>query len=1228
MKNIFIYFISLFVLSGFAAKAQTPSVSLTLTYPGSAVVPGSNFFVNAAYGYSNVSGMLTVVVNFDNTMVSFCGSPGFSTAPVTGGSGTTSTLTYTFLASGGLNQAGAIQLCFTFLCPQTCFGTPLSANFTGSISSPTLSNVAAIPCSASGTVLNNWNGNNTVWNYDCVNDIVTMRLRLFQSTCYQINNPNVMISPSIGTLLSSTYGTISGNTISLPASVNPDPWGGFDFFYSIRLDCGNSDGAVLTCGAVVNGDNCGSPITNIFTFGDAVFTVPATTTTAASLTHSISATTYSAWISNTGTTPLTTTLTTIIPLVKVNSIVANTSQLTVMPGTLTVYNCTGVAATPVAFSPSYTSPATVATSLISQATYTVTNLLPGHWYRVDFNYDMATACSTPIPDCRTFTTSGGYDSYVVANACNCSSVESQFYTTVSATYCPTPEINCYFMSSDAANCKMGNDVVQICIGFRNNGTAALTNGILNFPIPSYLDYIGNLTLNSSSTGVSATSTAGNLAITLPASIPADGSTQMICFDARVNSTALNGLFGYYFNIQGDNLANRNLWCQYVIRICEDPKVEIEKLVKGSLDASYTTTGNGMAGTMATYQITVKNVGNTPITNIEVVDRMPHQYDKTIRTNTSRTSDFSIMQNYVYDPATLSSADQFDNSATSFTNVPANWTGLPTACTATGTFSLLSGNTVKINLPDPILPFDNYTFKMEVLIPAGATAGQKVCNSIAIKCDYLDVASNPYPLEIIESELACLIIAPPPCDNCKGLLGSSSLTMNPGTTTSASTPYVTATGYVTITTLQPVQEIRLSVADLQYHWDKPGCTNCKSPTITRGCLFPQSTTQTIGTLVWDDYTGNSIPTATPVNNCPEELIWKLGVMLVPGTYNIPIQLTLPKAVIPDCCELIIDKFDIKVSIKDKDCEVCDSIIRPRTDDCCTGSYWVNKQMSWSLLPHTDLGKSNAVQQAKARKTAVQLEEAVKFNKQVLSGDIFANPIPWYGVTNIDCKETYRFTEGATRTFSASYACNTSLPNCTAEVLISITTISGDFISVVSQPSPYTQTFNLPGTYRVKYVAKCGGKICNTCEFTVIVEKNCCLGIKQTSPTTITTNTLPVLGSSATTTVNLSNPAPGHYTSLNNAIVKLFYQCAPGCIPTYEWERRRGGVVIATGISTSSTISFPPPASGEDLITITTKCGNQSCYVRERFYLGCYICSIVIGGPVIGGTVIWDPAKQNK
>ena len=79
-----------------------------------------------------------------------------------------------------------------------------------------------------------------------------------------------------------------------------------------------------------------------------------------------------------------------------------------------------------------------------------------------------------------------------------------------------------------------------------------------------------------------------------------------------------------------------------------------------------------------------------------------------------------------------------------------------------------------------------------------------------------------------------------------------------------------------------------------------------------------------------------------------------------------------------------------------------------------------------------------------------------------------------------------------------------------------------------------------------------------------------------------------------------------------MVHIDYSCVQGCSSSYTWVRKRAGVVIASGSSSSSNINFAPPSSGEDLIQITAQCGTQNCYKTEQFYLGCEFCTIVGSG----------------
>ncbi len=1225
MKNL-IYILTLFLWSFNTVSAQAPAANMNINCPTTPNVPGTNFMMSVNYNYSNiVGGSIVLVLNYDDALIQYISSGGAIIPVPTGLAGGIRTLTYTFPANSVGNDTSFIQVFFQFRCPSTCFGTSLTSNFTGNISAGTLSNIPSSPCSASATVLNNWNSSHSFYSYDCLNNRVTFRIILNGSTCFKIENPSLLITPSIAgaTLIGTSYGTISGSSINIPALMpNNNYW----IYYTIQLPCATSAPSVLTNTINLTGDNCNNPVSNIVPIANASYSIPANTITAATLSQSTSATQNKVIVNNSGTTPVNINLTTLFPLVKINSISYSSSTvpgITTTPTmTMDLFNCSNVNIG------TYTAFPLSGLPLLTKAQYSILNLAPGQSVSIYFNYDKTNSCAGPnTSNCVEFTTSGDYISYVVATACNCNAVASQLLTTVKTQYCIKPQINCNYRSYHT-QCFEKDDIIPICFYFSNYGTADLLGGSLTYTLPSSVIYNGNLTVNGTTT--TGTLVGSLLTIPLP-TVPFSGSPiQTVCFDTKVKPTAVYGPYYSTIQIQGSNLplqvVGDNWNCSAYFNICIDPHADIEKKVKGSEDSSFSANGSGMAGSIATYEIKVKNTGNVPITDIEVLDRTPQAGDNMITTCAPRNSVFSmppIISNPL-NPLSLNSVASYSISAIGMNNFPSTWTGLPTVCNTIGIFSPPIQNTVKVNLPNPILPFSDYTFELKVQVDAGAKAGDKACNSVALRCFTQNYDGSKTLLNVTESGLACLTIAPPPCDNCEGLLSSTSFTVNPGITTSASLPYVVKTGTVTVTIVKPVQEIRISVADLQYSWDKEGCTDCKSPAITRGCLFPMATTQNIGTggasgyLVWDNYTGVALPTATAITDCPEELIWKLGVMLQPGTYSIPIQLTLPKPIIEDCCTLHIDKFDIKVSLKDADCKVCESIVTPSTDDCCTGSKWIKKQMTWDLM--SDVISSDTKNPTKVKESKKQFEEIITQNKLIADGVIIANPIPWYGVENIECKDPmkeYTFMEGSTRTFTATYACNTSLQNCKSEVLVTIKTLSGNLVSVTNVPSPVTKTFNLPGVYEVTYTAMCGGKKCAECKFKVIVTKNCCPATKIKSSTITTTQF-----NSSATTVPLVFPPFTTYASISNAIVNLFYTCPQGCNATYEYKRYRknaAGIYVLVpsgGGSGPSPLSIPVPSNGTDKIVISVKCGGQLCNsAAEIFYLTCSLCLINVPTDVL-------------
>ena len=120
LQHIFIA--SVLVFS--ASEANSQQVGLTLAPQGTQpYTAGVSFQVYANYNYSNITGNVVIELTYNPTIISFCGSPSFPYLPVSSVvNATTTKITYTFPSVGGNNQTGVIMLCFSYLCPSTCFG--------------------------------------------------------------------------------------------------------------------------------------------------------------------------------------------------------------------------------------------------------------------------------------------------------------------------------------------------------------------------------------------------------------------------------------------------------------------------------------------------------------------------------------------------------------------------------------------------------------------------------------------------------------------------------------------------------------------------------------------------------------------------------------------------------------------------------------------------------------------------------------------------------------------------------------------------------------------------------------------------------------------------------------------------------------------------------------------------------------------------------------------------
>ncbi|MBK9731644.1 MAG: WD40 repeat domain-containing protein [Chitinophagaceae bacterium] len=169
---------------------------------------------------------------------------------------------------------------------------------------------------------------------------------------------------------------------------------------------------------------------------------------------------------------------------------------------------------------------------------------------------------------------------------------------------------------------------------------------------------------------------------------------------------------------------------------------------------------------------------------------------------------------------------------------------------------------------------------------------------------------------------CPIDSSKDCSTCKTALGSASIALGNST---AYPTYNLQGIQLNFTALTSLQQVTVSIADLSYSWDKKDCKNCNIDAISGGCLFPATANQSMGNLVWNNQFNIVLPPGANNNECPGQLQWDLGNPLAPGTYSTPMNLSLPVSNVPRDCKLIINKLCVRVTYKDINCNVCDTLI---------------------------------------------------------------------------------------------------------------------------------------------------------------------------------------------------------------------------------------------------------------------------------------------------------------
>jgi hypothetical protein len=948
---------------------------------------------------------------------------------------TTTKITYTFPSVGGNNQTGVIMLCFSYLCPATCFGNNIAATLNGTISAPAQSlTTNATPASITGKVLNNWSGMHAFSSFIQSSYEVTFIVTVQNGNCFTITNPVFTVTPSIGTLVSVTNGAVSGSTFTPTNTVNFNPWGYYIYYYTIKLPCNTPGGTTVTSNIVLKGTNCGNPNIAIIAYPAASYTLPAVIPSNPQATLNVVATStyFRTDVTNTGNTPLNLILTNTIPNINTTSISQTTSQPSVS-STINYFNCANTAA---GTSPALVGNASTPVSLIylKKAVANITNLLPGFSVSHYYFYNLTNSCAgVPNQPSYQMTTNMTYNCTTtgLSQVCyNCGPTTGNVNDT--AVYLQQPIINCNWQGSPQGCLKPG-DTANLCLSFRNDGSAPLLGGVINFALQNFLTYLPG---NDTYTGFSPNPTyqpATSVKWNIP-TIPVGGTTYTICFKVVVNNNAPYGSYAMNYLVTGTNFSQQE-YCSQSVNICALPKAEVEKLVKGDKDNVFGTSGNGTPGSTATYQITVKNTGNTTIGNVVLIDRFPFVGDQTIMTCSPRLSDFQLFP---------SGSLTIPGATLQYSPTPNHKTGWPTTAAVCNVpanvwSNSFSPNNAKISLTTNIAPGNTVTFTIPVIVPANAVVGKHACNSIGMICDLIDNANNASQMNPVESNNVCLEVVekdgPPPSGCCKDFLkkitGQQSVANN----------ILSVNGTITV---GPALLKKASVSLVDFHiLHAKDCDIClKDPKNMGNIINP-----TGGSFTW----GNQ-PANVPWSHLIEwkDSVGKSWANGVPLNFQIPLP---PKSPISCCCDTVL--YCLKYSFTDVNCVTCDTII-------CYKAY-NGKDCSGTTTGggHDD--------------TQCDCQWNPKFNYEGAP----------QGGKPVSCGGSITLSAGNIPvSLNPGFQCVPAGANCqpsglTAQLVNNLTGAA----TTLTGPN-YNYTFLTPGTYTYNLSGSCGGKKCE-CIITMII-----------------------------------------------------------------------------------------------------------------------------------------------
>jgi hypothetical protein len=903
---------ALIIISSVVSNAQVNGFSVAC--PGGTQTAGNSFPVNLSFNWTNTTTSATVVLNYNPALVNYdnnCqavlpGCMSLSNNAVTG------VLTITISSLSACTNTGAISfnVCFRFNCPDTCAGVIKTAAFNGTLTD-NFNTTQNANCNTNGSTPNSFILQHYFHSYNSLTAEVTFKAYYNDPTCFRIKNPkfNVALAPNCGGTITQAWGgnytyTVAGFTIT-PSTSAYMQYNWDTMYYVVKLPCNSCLGTNLVSNLSLKGDNCNIANSAIAGPVAANYTIPVAPAAIAAISIQkwslVSPTRFRTRITNTGNAPLNLVDDEIIPLVHALSVAQYTNQ----PGindAVVYYDCTPSPG------PSYPLVGNAATNSSVPANttkirYTINNLQPGNYVDLYIYFDLTSSCSGPVGNPPyTNTSNVTYNCAAPPNACISCGQGGQ--GTAFTQYNPQPILSCV-SGTVISTCKSVGDTVDLCFEFKNVGDAPLNSGIADMQLPGWLQYVpGSATYTGFSpnpTYINATNAKWNLP-----TIPVGNSTYKICYKAIINAGAVGGTNWIYAYYSGANITGNNYFCYNAVNICAYAAIGIDKKIKGSLDGSFGTSGNGIAGSNVDYEITIRNTGTVAVNNLIVIDRFPSSTppDLTILGNpnsTNRNSQFNMQT--AATPVVASCVV----SSSPDPNVCTGWTGVGAPCGPPAVANWTGGNKAYrflFNTGVQLAPGATLTFTFQLKIPPGTAAGLHACNTAGFNATSV---TGGYTINPVESPIVCVEVKTteiPPGGCCKDLLKKIKETHSVNND-------VLTVGVDLSAGPKKLKKVTVSLVQFEVKHPKD-CNVCVRDPKFFGNIVPGNSP-----LTW-----NTVPPNVPFTHLLQwqDSIgkdWSNGYQL---NFTVPLP---PKSPIACCCDTI--NYCLRYTFMDEDCVLCDTTI---------------------------------------------------------------------------------------------------------------------------------------------------------------------------------------------------------------------------------------------------------------------------------------------------------------